>query len=405
MRGGCVVSAALITPSVLSWARGRRGLAASELARKLSVKPEKIAAWESGESRPTFRQAQRLAQALYVPFGYLYLAEPPVEKLPIPDLRTVGDKPPRAPSPDFLDLVNDVLTKQQWYREYQEANGGEPLPFVGRYTADDAPETIAADIRDALSIDGDMRKGAATWGDFLRELILRSEDLGILVMRSGVVGNNNNRPLDVNEFRGFAISDDIAPLVFVNGRDAPAAQVFTLAHEMAHLWIGEGGVSNPDYALRSDEQASAVERLSNRVAAETLVPSADFRARWRNGSMSVELNMERLSRHYKVSNMVALRRACDLGLVAPKDYWTLYEWTLTEEMILASEYASYKGQGVGNFHFTVLARNGRAFSKAVVTSAADGDIPLGEAAGMLNVKIKALSAISEILFGDRLSVA
>ena len=394
------MSEALITPSVLSWARGRRGLAASELARKLSVKPEKVLAWESGESRPTFRQAQRLAQKLYVPFGYLFLEEPPAEKLPLPDLRTVGDKPPREPSPDFLDLVNDVLTKQQWYREYREANGGEPLPFVGRYGADDDAETIAADIRSTLSIDDDMRKGAAGLDGFLRELVLRSEDLGILVMRSGVVGNNNNRPLDVDEFRGFAISDDLAPLVFVNGRDAKAAQIFTLAHELAHLWIGEGGVSNPDYALGSDEHDSAVERVSNRVAAETLVPSADFRARWRNGSESVETNMRRMSRHYKVSRIAALRQAHDLGLVATEDYWRLYE-----EMALNAPTEKDGGQSGGDFRFTVLVRNGRAFSKAVISSAAEGDLLLIEAARLMDVKVGTLSAISERLFGDRLSIA
>ena len=394
------MSAALVTPSVLSWARGRRGLAASELARKLSVKLEKVLAWESGESRPTFRQAQRLAQALYVPFGYLFLEEPPAPKLPLPDLRTVGDKPPREPSPDFLDLVNDVLTKQQWYREYREANGGEPLPFVGRYDADDDPETIAADIRSTLSIDDDMRKGASDLDGFLRELTLRSEDLGILVMRSGVVGNNNNRPLDVDEFRGFAISDDLAPLVFVNGRDAKAAQIFTLAHELAHLWIGEGGVSNPDYALGSDEHGNAIERVSNRVAAEMLIPSADFRARWRNGSASVESNMQHLSRHYKVSRIVALRQAHDLGLVATEDYWRLYE-----EMALNAPTEKDGGQSGGAFRFTVLVRNGRAFSKAVISSAAEGDLLLIEAARLMNVKVGTLSAISERLFGDRLSIA
>ena len=382
---------ALITPGLLSWARGRRGLAASELARKLSVKPEKIAAWESGESRPTFRQAQRLAQALYVPFGYLYLAEPPAEKLPIPDLRTVGDDPPRAPSPDFLDLVNDVLTKQQWYREYQEANGGERSTFVGRYTANDDAETIAADIRDALSIDDDvLRNGVSNLNGFLRDLTLRSEKLGILVMRSGVVGNNNHRPLDVNEFRGFAISDDRAPLMFVNGRDSKAAQVFTLAHEMAHLWIGEGGVSNPDYALPPDEQGNDVERLSNRVAAETLVPSADFPARWRNGSASIEANMRRLSSYYSMPPLYA--RIPDWGEV--EDYLTL-----------DSQPVKDNSQGVGTFHSTVLSRNGRVFSSAVISSATEGDLPLGEAAELMNVKVGTMSTISERLFGDKLSHA
>lgn len=395
------MSEALISPSVLAWARRRRDLDADGLARKLSVKPEKVKAWESGDALPTFRQAQRAADALYIPFGYLFLREPPAEKLPIPDLRTVGDKPPRDPSPDFLDLVNDVLTKQQWYREYREVEGADPLPFIGRYGVNDDAETIAADIRDALSIDDDMREGAANWDAFQRELILRCEGLGILVMRSGIVGNNTRRPLDVDEFRGFAISDDLAPLVFVNGRDAKAAQIFTLAHEMAHLWIGEGGVSNPDYKLRSDEQGGDVERVSNRVAAETLVPSADFRARWRNGSTSIETNMRRLSRHYRVSDIVALRQALDLGLVSPKDYWTLYE----EMALNAPPAKGDSGSGGGNFYATVLSRNGRVFASAVISSAAEGDLLLGEAANLLNVKVGALSAISDRLSGDRLSIA
>ena len=394
------MSEALISPSVLAWARRRRDLDAADLARKLSVKPEKVKAWESGDGLPTFRQAQRAADALYIPFGYLFLREPPAEKLPIPDLRTVGDKPPRDPSPDFLDLVNDVLTKQQWYREYREAEGADPLPFIGRHGVNDDAETIAADIRDALSIDDDMREGAANWDAFLRELILRSEDLGILVMRSGIVGNNTRRPLDVDEFRGFAISDDLAPLVFVNGRDAKAAQIFTLAHEMAHLWIGESGVSNPDYKLRSDERGSAVERIANRVAAETLVPSADFRKRWRDDE-PIKANMRRLSRRYKVSDIMALRHALNLELVTPKDYWTLYK-----EMALNAPPAKNNKRGGGRgTALNAISRNGRVFTRAVISSAAEGSLLLGEAARLLDVNVAGLPDISERLLGDRLSAA
>ena len=394
------MSEALISPRVLSWARRRRDLDADGLARKLGVKPEKVKAWESGDGRPTFRQAQRMADALHIPFGYLFLREPPAEKLPIPDLRTVGDKPPREPSPDFLDLVNDVLTKQQWYREYREAEGADPLPFVGRYGVNDDAKTIAADIRDALSIDDDMREGAANWDAFRRELTLRSEGLGILVMRSGIVGNNIRRALDVNEFRGFAISDDLAPLVFVNGRDAKAAQIFTLAHEMAHLWIGEGGVSNPDYKLRSDDQGGDVERIANRVAAETLVPSADFLARWQD-DLPIEANMRRLSRHYKVSGIAALRQALDLELVAPKEYWTLYD-----EMALNAPPSNGESKsGGGNFYATVLSRNGRVFASAAISGAAEGSLLLDEAARLLDVNVARLPAISEQLLGGRSSVA
>ena len=394
------MSEALISPSVLTWARRRRDLDAAGLARKISVNPEKVKAWESGDGLPTFRQAQRAADALYIPFGYLFLREPPAEKLPIPDLRTVGDKPPRDPSPDFLDLVNDVLTKQQWFREYREAEGADPLPFIGRYGVNDDAETIAADIRDALSIDDDMRRDTAGLDAFLRELILRCEDWGILVMRSGIVGNNTHRPLDVDEFRGFAISDDLAPLVFVNGRDAKTSQIFTLAHEMAHLWIGESGVSNPDYKLRSDEQGGDVERIANRVAAETLIPSADFLARWRDAA-PIKANMRRLSRRYKVSDITALRHALNLELVAPKDYWTLYK-----EMALNAPPAKNNKRGGGRgTALNAISRNGRVFTRAVISSAAEGSLLLGEAARLLDVNVAGLPDISERLFGDRLSAA
>ena len=264
---------------------------------------------------------------------------------------------------------------------------------------DDDAETIAADIRSALSIDDDMREGAADLDAFRRELTLRCEGLGVLVMRSGIVGSNAHRPLDVDEFRGFAISDDLAPLVFVNGRDAKAAQIFTLAHETAHLWIGEGGVSNPDYRLRSDEQGNDVERLSNRVAAETLIQSADFLARRLNDE-TIEENMSRLSRRYKVSSIAALRHALDLGLITPEDYWTLYE-----EKALNAPPSEGESKGGGDFYATVLSRNGRAFASAAISGAAEGDLLLGEAARLLGVNVGELPAISERLFGNGSSIA
>lgn len=84
---------ALVNPSILAWARERAGFAVSEIAKKLDLKQEKVEAWEKGDKKPTFRQAQRFADKTYIPFGYLFLNEPPKEELPIPDLRTIGDHP------------------------------------------------------------------------------------------------------------------------------------------------------------------------------------------------------------------------------------------------------------------------------------------------------------------------
>ena len=389
---------ALVTPDVLTWARRRRGMEVAELAGKLNVKPEAVYAWEAGEKRPTFRQAQLFAQALYVPFGYLYLAEPPVQELPLPDFRTMPGQLPREPSPDLLDLTSDVLGKQQWFREYRESEGIEDLPFVGSFEPTDPVTEVASSIREVIDVDG-ARSQASNWEGFMRGLTRNAERLGIMVMRSGVVGNNNRRPLDTEEFRGFSVSDHIAPLIFINGRDFKGAQIFTLAHEMAHIWAGQGGVSNPDYGLRPERQDSSVERFCNLVAAETLVPGEDFRSRWLPGSPSLADNLKSLSSHYKVSTMVILRQAHDHDFVPTAAYRESYNQLV--EQAGKAEPAREPG---GNFYYTLSARNGTRFTEAVISSASEGTLMSSEAADMLGVKVKTLPAIADHFFGSSLTL-
>ena len=390
---------ALITPDVLTWARKRSGLDSGQLAHRLNVKPEAVTAWEDAERRPTFRQAQRLAQTLHVPFGYLFLSEPPVQELPLPDLRTLSGSQPEEPSPNFLDLLYDTMNKQQWFREYRESEGVDGLPFVGRFTVSNTAETVAADIRDIVAID-EARSKANNWEGFLRQFIRSVEELGVMVLRSGVVGNDTHRPLDVEEFRGFAITDEVAPLIFINGRDFRGAQIFTLAHEMAHIWVGEAGVSNPDYSMRSIEQGNGVERFCNRVAAETLVPAEDFQRRWDQVGDTSEASLRFLTRHYQVSSMVVLRQAYDLDLIPAEVYWEGY-WQSVERSINAGTAAAPGG----NFYYTLTARNGIWFTSAVVSGVADGSLLHREAADLLNVHPKTLPGIAEHLFGGTLTLA
>ena len=389
---------ALVTPHILTWARQRRGLGIDDLAAKLHVKPEAVSAWEAGEKRPTFRQAQNFAHAAYIPFGYLYLADPPVEELPLTDFRTIPGQPPREPSPDFLDLLHDVLGKQEWFREYRQAEGVEELPFVGRFATTDPEEEVARDIRDVIDVDG-AREKASNWEGFMRQLTLNAERAGIMVLRSGVVGNNNHRPLDVEEFRGFSVSDHVAPLIFINGRDFKGAQIFTLGHEMAHVWSGQGGVSNPDYGFLQEQQDTAVEQFCNRVAAETLVPGTDFQARWKSNSTNLETSLKMLSRHYKVSPLVILRQAFDHDFLSAESYRDSYR-----QLIEQASQREPAGESGGNFYYTLLARNGTEFTSAVLSSLAEGATLYREAGALLNVKVSTLPQIAQQVHGDAITL-
>lgn len=220
-----------VKPKLLRWARERAGFDLAALAKRFPQLP----GWESGDARPTLKQLERFAKATYAPIGFLFLQEPPVEQVPIPDLRTVGNRHVERPSPDLLDTVYICQQRQEWYRDFARSEREDPLSIVGSVALTTNVEAAAARIRAALGFDIDERRRIPTWSAALRRFIEQADEVGVLVMVSGVVGNNNRRKLNPDEFRGFALADDLAPLVFINGADSKSAQMFTLAHELAHI--------------------------------------------------------------------------------------------------------------------------------------------------------------------------
>src|SRR5664280_1764048 len=249
-KGSIVANRVAVAPQMLRWARQRSGRGPDEL-KKFPVE-----AWESGVRQPTMKQLEDFAKATYTPVGFLFLAEPPHEELPIPDFRTFGDKPVRTPTPDLLDTIYACERRQVWYRDYAEANGGEPVELVGSQRLDTPVEHAADALREELGFGLDRRVEFSNWSEALDGLREHAEEAGVLVMANGVVGSNTHRPLNPDEFRGFALVDDLAPVVFINGADTRAAQVFTLAHELAHLSLGESAVS-PGLTLPSSTRAIA----------------------------------------------------------------------------------------------------------------------------------------------------
>lgn len=368
---------AFVTPQLLKWARQRADLTPEIAAQRINVGPDRLDSWEKGEARPTFRQARALAQKLHIPFGYLFLSSPPVEEISLPDFRTVANRPLDRPSPELFDVLEDVLRKQEWYREFQETEGAEPLPFVGRWSLNDSPDRIAEHICQTLSINEDLRSRATTWEGFLLSLVRQAERAGILVFRSGVVGNNTHRPLDVDEFRGFALSDDLAPVVFINAQDGKAAQIFTFAHEIAHLWLGRSGISNLDFRQPSWRQRSEVDRLCDRVAAQALLPRAQLLSQWLD-HIEVSENVRRLARRYKVSELVVLRTAYENGRLTQQQF--------DDELNVRKGRTRGAGGQGGNFYHNLLARNSKILTFAVLTAAAEGRLTYRDASRLLNVR-------------------
>ncbi len=368
-----------VKPELIKWACQRAGIAPDTLADRFP----KLRAWLATEAKPTLRQLEDFARATHTPFGYFFLPAPPDEPVPIPDFRTMGGGIIRRPSPDLLDTIYICQQRQEWYREYALVSGERPFPLIGRARTTDDIVRAAAEMRDALAFDLNERQQMRTWEEALRRFIEQAENLGVLVMVNGVVGSNNTRKLDPQEFRGFALADDLAPLVFINGADTKAAQMFTLAHELAHLWLGESALTDMDArtaALRDPRRGrvSEVEDWCNQVAAELLAPLDGVRSELRPGE-SLRKVTDRLARRFKVSTLVILRRIHDAGALPRERFWEEYDAEV-------ERLASMPRSAGGSFYLTTAARVSKRFARAVVTSTWEGRSSFTEAFHLLGFK-------------------
>ena len=348
-----------VKPDLLLWACERSGRGVDALARQQSF--SKLPAWISGEERPTLKQLERFAQATYTPFGFFFLPKPPEESVPIPDLRTVGNQYSGHPSPDLLDTMYICQQRQEWYRDFARSMGEKELPFVGSASLDSDFTEVARNIRHALGFSLEERREMPTWTEALRSFIQQADSFGIMVMVSGIVGSNTRRSLDPKEFRGFAISDPLAPLVFINGKDTKAAQMFTLAHELAHIWLGETALSDVGPITMPSNK---VEVWCNQVAAELLVPLSALQEA-HDSFKSLREALDHLARWFKVSTLVILRRLHDAGRLSREELWQAYSKEI-DRLLAISKKAG------GNFYLTLPARVSRRFAQALVISTLEG---------------------------------
>jgi Zn-dependent peptidase ImmA (M78 family) len=353
-----------INAVILEWVAGRMGTSREELPATLASRKsarERIAAGQL-----TVSQIEKIAKKARVPFGTLFLDKPPAApKMDIPDLRQTPNPTPLGE--DFTDTYVDVVAKHAWYRAQLSARGVRPPGFVGRFRFSEKPkaDAVAADIVSTLGISDRDRAQSPNAEAYFSCLARKAEDAGVLIMKASFVKAQTRRPLSVAEFRGFAIADKFAPLIFVNSNDAEVATVFTLMHELAHIWLGQSGISEVEI-----RHATGLEKFCNQVAAEVLVPATALKSEWDRVR-----DVRAVAEHFRVSRFVAGIHLLDLKIISQKDLDTALSGKLPP-----------RKKGKVSQLVMIPIRNSRRLTLDLVSSAARGETLYREAASLLNVK-------------------
>ena len=310
----------------------------------------KVGQWISGERVPTVNQLENFSKLVHVPFGFLFLSTPPKEQFPIPFFRTGQN--PGEPSLNVFDSVLLLKQRQQWLTEYLTETGMDPLPFVGKFRINQGYRVIVDDIRKTLNLPGDWASKCENSDKALDNLTHRIEEIGIIVNFNSIVANNTHRAIPVEECRGFVLVNKHASFIFVNSADAKGAQLFTIVHELAHIWVGMSAAFDNAKMLPANDPT---ELLCDQVAAEFLVPENLFKDRWeRNGSLAA------LSNYFKVSQIVVARRALDLDFISKTRFFQFYN------KYISDFHAKKDNQtGGGDFYLTQKKRLSLRFAAFV----------------------------------------
>ncbi|GAA4336795.1 ImmA/IrrE family metallo-endopeptidase [Flaviaesturariibacter amylovorans] len=345
-----------INANMMTWAVDRAGFDLQEFIGKYP----KLEHWLNGTKQPTLKQLEEFSKKVYLPFGYLLLPEPPKEALPMPFFRT-NRKATQKVSINVYDTVLMIQQRQEWLSDYLQENDFEPVPFVGRFTADADVQLVVDDIRQTLGLARNWASYCSNWQNALDRLTQRIEGAGVNVSFNGVVGNSTNRAISVDECRGFVLVDKYAPFMFVNNADSKAAQLFTIAHEVAHVWLGESAGFD---MMRLQPADDPTESFCNAVAAELLVPTDLFNEVWDG-----DHGFARYARFFKVSELVIARRALDTGKISRQRFFAFYKEYILREFTKKKEQDSG-----GNFYATTKKRIGLLFATHVNQAVKSGSL-------------------------------
>ncbi|WP_299430740.1 ImmA/IrrE family metallo-endopeptidase [uncultured Maribacter sp.] len=357
-----------INSDLINWAITRAG---NELDEFYLNNPS-VAEWVAGTKKPTIKQLEDFTHKVHVPFGYMFLNQPPQEEIPIPFFRT-GDSKREKVSLNVYHTIQIIKERQNWLTNYLQESEYPDLEFIGKYNVNSNYKEVVNDIRNTLNLTVNWASKLGTWEQALDYLTLQIEEIGIIVNFNGIVGNNTRRKIPVDECRGFVIVNNKSPFLFINSADAKAAQMFTLIHELAHIWLGESAGFDNKQMLPADDP---IEKFCDKVAAEFLVPEIFFKEKWKSTQ-----NIKHLSRVFKVSPIVIARRALDLKLLSKPSFFQFYNDYISEYLNKKDNQSSG-----GNFYATAKKRISLRFASYVNSAVKENTLLYRDAYRLTSLK-------------------
>ena len=383
---------ALITPFVIKWAREKSHYPLEVASKKIGVGPEKLKEWESGKSCPTMSQAKKMSQVYRRSLAIFYLPHPPKGLPLLKDFRTVEGKAPKY-SPPLVFLMRQIQERQVWLSQYLREQGYNKLPFIGSINVKSSVKIATQSIINTIWEDErqyskllDETRNTET---LLAHWINQCERKGIFISRTSNLNSKN--PIPVKEARGFVISDPYAPFVFINSKDSYSARLFTLLHELAHLWLDVSGV--PDhFPVNHKTKKTSTEFFCNQTAAEILMPQKKIKTFSKVTNFTTQELKEFINTHckiFKVSSLALLVRLKSLSLIKSqvfeilkKEYNKEYELYRKKQ-----EQQLKKTKGGPPANMLKIYANGESFTKIVFFSYKEGVLTGREASNLLDMKL------------------
>ena len=387
-----------VNPAILLWARETAGLTVEDAVQKLGIREargvpgtDRLAALEAGDEAPTRPMLVKMAKQYRRPLLTFYMSAPPRKGDRGQDFRTLPEGYSAAADVLLDALIRDVRARQSMVRAVlEDEDEAELLPFIGSVKMSDGVPAVLASIRATFRVDIADFRSQTSPEDAFALLRASAEAAGVFVLLIGNLGSYHTR-IELETFRGFALADDAAPFVVVNDQDAKPAWSFTLIHELAHLWLGETGVSG----ARAEK---AIEQFCNDVASEFLLP-ADELARLRvNDETDFETSQARISEFASDRNLSRSMVAYKLyrrGMIEQQT-WRRLSTAFREQWLQArADHRERARDQVGGPSYYVVRRHrvGIALINLVRRMMAGGALTTSKAGKVLGVKPRNVQAL------------